>query len=129
GRSIAHGHLFVGGALLSESGMQHHPLTPMTDPDLRRWLARQSRGAVGHVPLPAVLAGRDAIRAALADAAGRLVVVDCMRDADLVEIAAAAAEEKLVTGGSGIALGLPELYRARGEIAGTPLAWQPVAGP
>ena len=30
-RTIFMGHLFVGERLLSESGMQHHPLTPMTD--------------------------------------------------------------------------------------------------
>jgi 3-dehydrotetronate 4-kinase len=45
------GHLFVGDRLLSESGMQHHPLTPMTDPDLRRVLARQATGPVDHLPL------------------------------------------------------------------------------
>ena len=28
-----------------------HPLTPMTDPDIRRWLRRQTRGEVGLVPL------------------------------------------------------------------------------
>ena len=43
GRTIYQGHLFVGDRLLSESGMERHPLTPMTDPDLRRWLARQTR--------------------------------------------------------------------------------------
>ncbi|NNK66495.1 MAG: four-carbon acid sugar kinase family protein, partial [Rhodobacteraceae bacterium] len=42
GRSIYQGHLFVGDTLLNESGMQNHPLTPMTDPDIRRWLALQT---------------------------------------------------------------------------------------
>src|SRR3954468_24923539 len=32
GRRIFMGHLFVGDRLLSESGMENHPLTPMTDP-------------------------------------------------------------------------------------------------
>ena len=54
GRTIYQGHLFVGDHLLSESGMQHHPLTPMTDPDLRRVLAAQIGGAVGHVPAATV---------------------------------------------------------------------------
>ncbi|MEM8751535.1 MAG: four-carbon acid sugar kinase family protein, partial [Pseudomonadota bacterium] len=35
GRSVYQGHLFVGDRLLSESGMEHHPLTPMTDSDIR----------------------------------------------------------------------------------------------
>ncbi len=128
-RAIFQGHLFVGDALLSESGMQNHPLTPMTDSDLRRWLARQSRNAVGHIPATTVLAGRDRIRDALvAPDAPRLMVVDCMRDADLVEIGVAAADEPLITGGSGIAVGLPAIFRQRGEIASTPAEWTPVEG-
>ena len=50
GRSVYQGHLFVHDMLLSDSGMRHHPLTPMTDPDLRRVLARQTSWKVGHVP-------------------------------------------------------------------------------
>ena len=42
GRSVYQGHLFVNDTLLNESGMHDHPLTPMTDPDLRRVLASQS---------------------------------------------------------------------------------------
>ena len=49
GRTLYMGHLFVGDRLLSQSGMERHPLTPMTDPDIRRWLARQSSHPVGHV--------------------------------------------------------------------------------
>lgn len=44
GRTVYNGHLFVGHALLSDSGMQNHPLTPMTDANLVRWLQAQSRG-------------------------------------------------------------------------------------
>jgi uncharacterized protein YgbK (DUF1537 family) len=36
GRTVFKGHLFVGEVLLNESGMQNHPLTPMTD---RIWCA------------------------------------------------------------------------------------------
>jgi uncharacterized protein YgbK (DUF1537 family) len=113
GRSIYQGHLFVNDVLLSESGMQHHPLTPMTDPDIRRVLAAQSTGPVGHVDARRVLAGADAIRAGLeaeAAAGKRLIVVDALQDADLVEIGAAAKGLPLVTGGSGAALGLPATF-------------------
>ena len=73
GRTLIHGHLFVGDKLLSESGMENHPLTPMKDPDIRRVLARQSKGAVGHAPWSDVTRGADAIRARMASesAAGR----------------------------------------------------------
>ena len=110
GRSVYQGHLFVGDRLLNESGMQNHPLTPMTDADLRRWLAPQTRYAVGHVPIGAVFQGAGAIRTALSDqqAEGkRLIIVDAIRDADLRAIGSAASGLPLVTGGSGVALGLP----------------------
>ena len=32
GRTVYQGHLFVGASLLNESGMENHPLTPMTEP-------------------------------------------------------------------------------------------------
>lgn len=110
GRSIYQGHLFVKDVLLSESGMQNHPLTPMTDPDIRRVLAAQSKGPVGHVDAATVLTGATAIRAQLqseAEAGRRLIVVDALLDADLMQIGAAAKGLKLITGGSGAALGLP----------------------
>ena len=43
GRTVYQGHLFVGDSLLSETGMRHHPLNPMTDSNLVRVLGRQSR--------------------------------------------------------------------------------------
>src|SRR3712207_945526 len=79
GRTLYQGHLFVGDRLLSESGMERHPITPMTDPDIRRWLALQARSALGHVPWQTASAGPEALRAALdaeGEAGRRLVVVD-----------------------------------------------------
>lgn len=110
GRSVYQGHLFVNDVLLSESGMQNHPLTPMTDPDLRRCMAAQSRFCVGHVGPQAVFAGAQAISKALEaqhSAGHRHIIVDAIRDADLREIGAAARDLPLITGGSGVALGLP----------------------
>lgn len=127
GRSIYQGHLFVKDRLLSESGMENHPLTPMTDPDLRRWLALQTRGSVGHVAVADMFAGPEAIRARMQaeDAAGhRLIVADAIRDEDLVALGAAAADLPLLTGGSGIAMGLPANFRRAGRLAGGASAWQ-----
>jgi 3-dehydrotetronate 4-kinase len=132
GRSVYQGHLFVKDRLLSESGMERHPLTPMTDPDIRRWLARQSRRDVGHVAAPTVFAGAAAIADALAGetAAGRqVVVVDAIRDDDLLAIGAAARDLPLVTGGSGVALGLPENFRAEGLLAAKAAGWTGSDGP
>lgn len=110
GRSVYQGHLFVNDRLLNESGMEDHPLTPMTDPDLRRWLQHQTRFSVGHVAAEAVFAGAQAIETALdrENAAGhRYCIVDAIRDADLRDIGKAARGLLLITGGSGVALGLP----------------------
>lgn len=127
GRSIYNGHLFVNDTLLSESGMENHPLTPMTDPDIRRWLALQTNNAVGHVAATHVFDGAEAIKAALAaeHAAGkRLIVVDALRDVDLLEIGKAADHLPLITGGSGVALGLPGNFAQRGLIAQKATAWR-----
>ena len=50
---------------LVESCMRHHPLTPMTDPDMRRVLSRQTTGAVGHLPSQVVREGADRVASAL----------------------------------------------------------------
>ncbi len=105
GRSVYMGHLFVADKLLSESGMENHPLTPMADPDLRRVLAAQSTRAVGHIDTMVVQQGGDAIKAAM-DTAQHLIT-DAISDRDLFEIGKAAKGAPLLCGGSGIALGLP----------------------
>lgn len=112
GRTIYQGHLFVQDRLLNESGMQNHPLTPMTDADLRRWLGRQVTGGIGLVPLQQVRGGADAIRLALCDQETRLSIVDAVSDEDLMAIGQAVAGMPLVTGGSGIAIGLARNFAA-----------------
>ncbi len=120
-RTVYRGHLFVGDALLSDSPMKDHPLTPMRDANLVRVLQAQTRLPVGLVAREAVAAGPAAIRAAFDDAAAdgpRLLIVDAIEDDDLRAIGVAAADLALITGGSGIALGLPENFRAAGLIEG-----------
>jgi len=119
GRSVYQGHLFVGDRLLSDSGMQDHPLTPMTDADLVRVLGRQTPHAVGLVPYATVARGAAAIGeafAALRAAGTRYAVVDALDDAHLRAIGEAAAGLPLLTGGSGVALGLPENFRRAGLL-------------
>ena len=123
GRSVYQGHLFVNDVLLSESGMQDHPLTPMTDPDLRRVLAAQTDWQVSHIPSKVVMQGAGAIRAAQS-ALPRMVVVDAITEADLLQIGAAAKGAKLLCGGSGIALGLPPNFGAKPAQPD----WTPITG-
>src|SRR6476620_9972257 len=120
GRTIFKGHLFVGDLLLSDTHMRHHPLTPMTDSSLVRVLARQTKHKVGLVPLKQVQAGSATLRAALDKLAGdgvRHVIVDAVADTDLGIVGEAVGDDLLVTGGSGVALGLPAAYRRRGLLA------------
>jgi 3-dehydrotetronate 4-kinase len=120
GRAVFQGHLFVGGALLSESGMRNHPLTPMTDANLVRVLQRQVRGKVGLVDHRAVAAGAERIRARLAELRREgvsLAIVDAISDDDLLRIGTACADLPLVTAGSGVAVGLPPAWRATGLLA------------
>ncbi|MGI9411413.1 MAG: 3-oxo-tetronate kinase [Hyphomicrobiaceae bacterium] len=131
-RTIFHGHLFVGDMLLSDSPMKDHPLTPMRDANLVNVLQRQTKLKAGLVPYEAVDHGRDAIRAAFAEAmkAGeRFVVVDAISDRHLMDIGAALADHKLITGGSGIALGLPDNFARQGLLTKTdasrPMAAKP----
>ncbi len=117
GRTVYQGHLFVNGQPLHESGMQNHPLTPMTDPDLRRWLKPQTQRTVEHISAEIVMQGSDVIEQALNDVTNpSLVVVDAITDVNLLEIGKAAAGRKLITGGSGVALGLPANFGLTGRI-------------
>lgn len=114
GRTVYKGHLFVGDRLLSESPLKDHPLTPMHDPDLVRVLQRQCSRPVGLVQADIISRGPEALKAAFAEqyAAGkRILIVDTLTDADLRVIGKACAGMRLVTGGSGVAMGLPENFR------------------
>ena len=120
GRSIYMGHLFVNGVPLNESSMRDHPLTPMRDSDLRRVLGRQTDRRIGHVPYGAVASGVSDIRSSIAELrikGEEIAVVDALDDAHLEAIAAATSDLALLTGGSGLALGLPKAYLAAGLLA------------
>lgn len=124
GRTVYQGHLFVEDRLLAESSMRHHPLTPMTDSDVVRLLTPQTRHPVRSIPRSRVAAGSDAVRDDLDCLEGELgqviAVVDTLDNDDLSTIAHAVADETLVTGGSGLALGLPAAWglghRSAGEL-------------
>lgn len=115
GRTQYLGHLFVNGVLLNESPMRHHPLNPMTDANLVRWLQRQTRRCVGLVALPDVQSGRFAVPSGV-----EIALVDAVTDADLVSTAEAVCDLPLITGGSGLAMKLPGVWRSRGLLPASP---------
>lgn len=121
-RSVYLGNLFVGDQPLAESPMKDHPLTPMRDSNLVRVLQRQTKLKVGLVPFSVVDQGAEAIRMAYAAAekAGQgLVILDAILDRHLVAMGEAAADHKLITGGSGVALGLPGNFVRQGLMKAT----------
>lgn len=116
-RTVYRGYLFVGDILLSESSMRDHPLTPMHDSSLVRVLSRQMTGKVDLIGFETVESGAGAVKAAMRDAQAsgvRVAVADAVTEAHLLALGAACAELALVTGGSGMAMGLPAGFEARG---------------
>ncbi|MEJ5031183.1 3-oxo-tetronate kinase [Comamonas sp. MYb69] len=109
-RTVFKGYLFAGDVLLNESGMQNHPLTPMTDPNLVRVLQSQTRRKVGLIDHSVVAQGADAIRSRIAalkaDGVG-IAIVDAVSNDDLLRMGPALADLPLVTAGSGVAIALP----------------------
>lgn len=119
GRTIFKGHLFVGDQLLSDTHMRHHPLTPMTDSNLVAVLGRQTKRQVGLIQHGQIEQGVPAIGTAIEalKAEGTsIAIVDALDDGQLYTVGEALADLKLITGGSGIALGLPANYRKAGLV-------------
>lgn len=134
GRTIFKGHLFVGDQLLSDTHMRHHPLTPMTDSNLVAVLGRQTARGVGLIQHRDIQGGvaaiRDRVETLRGDGCG-YAILDAVDDAQLHTAGEALADLDLITGGSGIAIGLPEAYRRRGLLEASQGAAQvpSVAGP
>ncbi|PKO40970.1 MAG: hypothetical protein CVU30_15340 [Betaproteobacteria bacterium HGW-Betaproteobacteria-3] len=113
GRTVFKGHLFAGDALLNESGMQNHPLTPMTDANLVRVMQAQTQRVVGLIDYRAVAQGaaavQDRIGALKAQGVG-VAIVDAVSNDDLLRLGPALKGMPLVTAGSGVAIGLPQNF-------------------
>lgn len=107
GRRVREGLLFVHEQLLEDSPMRHHPLTPMTRSRVADLLRPQTTGEVAEIHRSTVLEGPGALREALAAAPAPYIVLDTETDEDLATIGAATSEDVLVSGGSGLALGIP----------------------
>ncbi len=112
-RSVYKGHLFVGDVLLSESGMQNHPLTPMTDANLVRVMQAQTRRPVGLIDSSVVARGAAAVSDRMAELRALgigVAIVDAISNDDLMRLGPALGAMPLVTAGSGVAIGLPQNF-------------------
>jgi uncharacterized protein YgbK (DUF1537 family) len=135
GRAVGFGNLFAetDGTIYRidrHPTMQHHPVTPMTEADLRRHLARQTKLSMGLVDLTAFQSGsaqnhwQNEI-----DAQTDAVVFDGFSDAMLEETARilwerAAEQNVFAVGSSGLTHGLLHHWRSAGLIR-APGALQP----
>lgn len=118
-RTVFKGYLFAGDVLLNESGMQNHPLTPMTDPNLVRVLQAQCKSRVGLIDYEVVARGPAAIAKRITEfkaGAVGIAVIDAICNDDLMCMGLAFAGMPLVTAGSGVAIGLPQNFAAAGLL-------------
>ena len=112
-RTVFKGYLFAGDVLLNESGMQNHPLTPMTDANLVRVLQAQTRRRVGLIDYTVVARGADAIKERIAGLKSNgigIAIVDAISNDDLMRLGPALKGMPLVTAASGVALGLAQNF-------------------
>ena len=130
GRTQYFGHLFVHGELLSDSPMRTHPLNPMTDSRLVRWLQQQTPRRCGLIPLTAVRQSAGAIQeyaANLQREGIEIALIDAIDEQDMARIAAAFVDQPLITAGSGLARHLPKLWKLPEKPASAAAA--PLDGP
>lgn len=129
GRTVFNGHLFVMGQLLSESGMRHHPITPMTDSNLMHLMDTQARGETGLVDYQTIESGVGHIQERFAELKSngkRYAVVDAFKAEHLDTIGTSIANLKLITGASGLAAGIAKNWsehlqdQTNAKLAGYP---------
>jgi uncharacterized protein YgbK (DUF1537 family) len=110
GRTVFKGYLFAGPVLLNESGMQNHPLTPMTDANLVRVMQAQTKRKVGLIDHTVMAKGTAAIAEKIKQLESEgvsVAIVDATSNDDLKKLGPALMGMSLVTAGSGVAIGLP----------------------
>ena len=128
GRTVYQGYLFVADQLLSESGMRHHPVTPMTDSNLVRLMTRQAKGQAAVINAAQLDQGADAVRAqldALKAQGINYVVLDALHEQHLLTQGEALKETRLVTGGSGLAIGIARAWATQQQNSDAEHAGRP----
>ena len=116
GRTTYMGYHFVHGVPLHESPMSRHPLNPMADSNLLRWLGLQTPSAVGLVNHDVVRQGPERVRdglEALWEGGTVYAVVDCICQEDVRCIAEAVWDLPFISGSSALAMELPAIWREK----------------
>ena len=113
GIALLKGHLFVNGALLSESAMASHPRTPMTNSNLLRVLQAQTTHQVALIDHLAVNASSVEVQERMVQlrlSELRVALIDAATNDDLMRIGHAVKGLALATGSAGLGLALPQNF-------------------
>ncbi len=113
GRTLYKGYLFVNDQLLHESGMRHHPVTPMKDSKIERVMESQAAGKAVSIYSDVIDQGDETLKAYLEAARKggyRYAVLDSVYQEHLEVIARAVTDMPLVTGGSGLAAAMAAIH-------------------
>lgn len=128
GRTVYQGYLFVADQLLSESGMRHHPVTPMTDSNLVRLMTRQAKGQAAVINAAQLDKGAEAVGKQLGELKAQginYVVLDALNEQHLLTQGEALKETVLVTGGSGLAIGIARAWATQQQNSDAEQAGRP----
>ncbi len=109
GRTTYMGYHFVGRELLSESPLSRHPLNPMTDAKLPRWLGHQTETPVGLIDHSVIRLGAKEIlhrRHSMEEEGILYHVTDALVQEDIDGITEAYEDTGFLSGGSGISASL-----------------------
>ena len=121
GRTVFYGHMFVNGKPLNESGMEKHPLTPMIDHNLVRWLDFQTKHNVGLIDYETINKGVKSVEDKVNNLkieGYKYAIVDTINNDNFDVICNGVKDLRFLTGGSGIALGLPKRSRIHQIVGG-----------
>src|SRR6185503_4064739 len=134
GRYCVFGNLFAKSGLGSapfrldrHPTMQHHPVTPMTEADLRAHLSRQTPRPIELVDVLTLKSGFEAVRTKISgiESAEAVVLFDTVSDEDLETVGRSIwetqqSEEKpqFVVGSSGVDYALVKYWQAAGIVPG-----------
>ncbi len=124
GRTVYLGYLFVGDQLLHESSMREHPVTPMRDSKLSRLMEGQFSGRSGHIFLHDIRQGVSRIKDLISQAETQginYLIMDTVENGDLECIAEATHPLALVTGGSGLAVGIAHHINRQSGVPNAPV--------
>ncbi len=111
GRTVYKGYLFVNNVLLNESGMANHPITPMKDSSIIRLMQMQSQGKCASIDLDILKKDPKEILDYVDELKRKgysYACVDAIDETDLIKQGKVFCNFKLVTGGSGLAIGLAQ---------------------